>query len=148
VVSPHKDVVDSIALVSSVHVSALSTLFAKELLGSPELPGLIKLNKEKLASAYIETTDFLKRVGIAYFPCNAAVFLFCKLAPDATTIEEEMTAFRQYVEAGVMVAPGRAYHVNTSQKGWMRISFAVDYEELQKGLMRIESVYRSLRQGV
>ena len=137
---------DSIALTSSVHVSALSTLFAKELLGSPSLSNLIQTNKKRLGNAYTETIQFLTQAGIEYFPCNAAVFMFCKLAPKAKNTEEEMSAFHRYTKAGVRVAPGRAYHVSPHQRGWMRLSFAVDQAELRKGLKKIEIVYRSLNQ--
>jgi aspartate/methionine/tyrosine aminotransferase len=137
-------VADSVALLSSVQVSVLSTLFAKELLGSPELPTLIQRNRQKLRNAYLETTRCLKRAGITYFPCNGAVFLFCRLAPNAKDKEDEMTVFQRYIEAGVMVAPGRAYHVSGNKRGWMRVSFALEYGELQRGLARIESVYQSL----
>lgn len=144
-VTQHKDIADSIALISSVHVSTLSTLFAKELLSSPQLPAMIKSNKQKLQNAYIETTKFLQGANITYFPCNAAVFLFCRLAPGASTIGEEMAAFHAYTEAGVKVAPGIAYHVPSHQKGWMRLSFAVEPEQLRKGLARVASVYRTLQ---
>jgi aspartate/methionine/tyrosine aminotransferase len=143
--SRNKGVVDSVALTSSVHVSVLSTLFAKELLGSPSLSVLVESNKEKLRDAYIATTTRLKRAGIEYFPCNAAVAVFCRLAPKATSVPEEMAAFHKYIEAGVMVAPGVAYHVNPSQKGWMRVSFAVSEEARENGLSRIESVYKSVQ---
>lgn len=138
-------VVNAIALISSVHVSALSTLCAKELLRSPALPELIQINKQKLRDAYIDTVRFLKCAGIEYFPCNAAVAVLCRLAPNATTTQDEMEAFHRYIEAGVMVAPGLAYHVTANQKGWMRVSFAVNAENRQKGLARIESVYQTLR---
>lgn len=141
----HKGVVDSIALTSSVHVSVLSTLFAKELLGSSELSPLIQCNKKRLRDAYIEVTGFLKNAGIEYFPCKAAVTIFCRLAPNATSAQEEMAAFHKYTEAGVSVAPGLAYHVTPSQRGWMRISFAVSAEERKNGLSRVHSVYNSLR---
>ena len=144
----HKDVADSVALVSSVHVSILSTLFAKELLGSGVLPSIIQTSKERLRDAYVETTTTLKRAGIVYLPSHAAVFLFCKLASNAATVEQEIAAFQKYMKAGVMVVPGPAYHANASQRGWMRLTFAVNPDSLRKGLKIIESVYRSLQQEV
>ena len=67
--------------------------------------------------------------------------MLAKLAPLAKSQVEEMAAFRQYIQAGVMVAPGWAYHINESQRGWMRVSFAVSKESLQEGLKRIKLVY-------
>lgn len=60
-----------------------------------------------------------------------------------TSEEEKIAAFHKYIEAGVMVAPGVSFHVNRSQKGWMRVSFEVNEEAQDKGLLRIESVYKN-----
>jgi aspartate/methionine/tyrosine aminotransferase len=145
-VSKNKGVVDSVALTSSCHVSVLSTLSAKELLGSSALPDVIQSNRKNLRNAYVVTTSRLNRAGIEYFPCNATVAVFCRLAPHATSVQEEMAAFHQYLEAGVMVTPGVAYHVTSSQNGWMRVSFAVSEVAREKGMSRIEAVYRRLEQ--
>ena len=91
--------------------------------------------------AYLEVITFFKSSDIAYIPCNSAIFMLAKLAPLAKSQIEETAAFLQYIQAGVMVAPGWAYHINESQRGWMRVSFAVSSESLQKGLKRIKLVY-------
>ena len=141
IVTRNKDLRDAIALIASVHVSTLSTVASKAILCSPGLSDLLELNSKRLAEAYLEVSTFFKSSDIAYIPCNSAIFMLAKLAPLAKSQMEEMATFRQYIQAGVMVAPGWAYHITDSQRGWMRVSFAVSHESLQKGLQRIKLVY-------
>jgi len=141
IVTLNKGLRDAIALIASVHVSTLSTVASKAILCSPGLPNLLELNSKRLAEAYLDVITFFKSSDIAYIPCNSAIFMLAKLAPLAKSQIEEMAAFLQYIQAGVMVAPGWAYHINKSQRGWMRVSFAVNNESLQKGLKRIKLVY-------
>ena len=67
-----------------------------------------------------------------------------KLAPRAQSWEDEAYAFRQYLQAGVLVAPERVYHMPEGQKGWMRMSFAVDNKLLAEAIARIESIFQRL----
>lgn len=133
-----------VGLVASVHVSALSTVFAKEVLASSQLPALLSLSADRLGVSYTTLTTAFKETGIEYFPCHATVFLLARLAPHADTWEEEMTAFRAYMQAGVLLVPGKAYHMPERLKGWMRVTFAVTADELAEGIGRIQKVYRSL----
>ena len=129
------------ALITSVHVSTLSTIASKAILSSPGLPGLIELNAKRLVEAYINITTFFEGYDIAYIPCNSAGFVLARLAPRAKSQPEEMAAFQRYVQAGVLVAPGWAYHIHENQRGWMRVSFSVAPQSLQEGLERIKIVY-------
>ena len=140
-VTLNEDIRDAIALIASVHVSGLSTVASKAILGSPELSDLLELNSRRLAEACLNVTTFFKSSNIAYIPCNSAIFVLAKLAPLAKSQAEEMAVFLQYIQAGVMVAPGWAYHINANQRGWMRVSFAVGHESLREGLKRIKLVY-------
>lgn len=47
-------------------------------------------------------------------------------------------------EAGVLVSSGRNYHGPESEKGWMRVGFAAEMEQLIKALQRMERVLRKL----
>ena len=129
---------------ASVHVSVLSTVFAKEVLASPQLPELLTLSATRLAETYTALTTAFKATGIEYFPSCATVFVLARLAPHATTWDEEILALRAYMGGGVSVVPGRAYHMPEGQKGWMRVSFAVSSEDLAEGIQRIKRVYLSL----
>ncbi|KAE8164392.1 pyridoxal phosphate-dependent transferase [Aspergillus tamarii] len=129
---------DVVGLVASVHVSVLSTVFAKEVLASPQLPKLLTLSATKLAETYTILTTALKATGIEYFPSCATVFVLARLAPHAATWDEEILALRAYMQAGVAIVPGRAYHMPEGQKGWMRVTFAVSNEDLAEGIRRIK----------
>ena len=140
----NKGLRDAMALITSVHVSALSAVFAKGILSPSRLPSLLKLNSKRLAEAFLEVVTFFKNSNIQYFPCNSTILICAKLTPLAQSENEEIVALRQYIQTGVIVAPGRAYHINESQKSWMRVLFAVSRELPQEGLKKIESVYRKL----
>lgn len=132
---------------ASVHVSVLSTVFAKEVLASPQLPKLLTLSATRLAKAYSTLTTAFKATGVEYFPSYATVFVLARLAPNATAWDEEMLALRAYMQAGVAVVPGRAYHMPEGQKGWMRVMFAVFHEDLLEGIRTIKRVCLSLLAG-
>lgn len=125
----------------------LSTVFAKEVLASPQLPKLLTLSATRLAKAYSTLTTAFKATGVEYFPSYATAFVLARLAPNATAWDEEMLALRAYMQAGVAVAPGRAYHTAERQKGWMRVTFAVSNEDLSEGIRRTKTVYVSLLAG-
>ncbi|KAJ5578059.1 aminotransferase GliI-like protein [Penicillium hispanicum] len=134
----------ALGLASSVNVSALSGVFVADLLTSPQLPSLLDLSRVRLAERYAVLTTAFRRIGIAYVPCSSAVFLMARLAPRATTVDEEVQACGQYRAGGVAVVPGKAYHMPKDQRGWMRVTFGVETEELERGIHCIELVYRQL----
>lgn len=125
-----------------MQTSALSAIATTRLLTSPEFTKLVELNSRRLAEAYTTVTSFLKRHQIEYIPGHAGVFLLAKLAPEAKTWEDEARMVKNMKEAGVLVAPGRIYHVNDHEKGWARLTFAVDQTLLQEALSRMETAMR------
>lgn len=109
---------------------------------SSGLPSLLQLSSIRLAEAYSILTTAFKSSKIEYFPCYSTVFVLARLAPKAQSWEDEVAAFRWYHQAGVLVVPGGAYHISEGQKGWMRVSFAVDRTRLREGIKRIETVLK------
>jgi aspartate/methionine/tyrosine aminotransferase len=85
-------------------------------------------------------------LGIEYIPSNGGVFVLARLAPKALNFEDEAKAHGQYLCAGVLVIPGRAYSMPDGQAGWMRVTFALEREYLMKGLERIKNVYKEISQ--
>lgn len=118
--------------------SALSSVVALSLLRSEKLPGLVKLNSERLTSSYNVLTDTLARWGTRYIPANAGLFVFVQVVEGAQTWEDEAAMVKSMADAGVIVAPGRRFDGGETAKGWVRITFAVPTETLQEALMRIE----------
>ena len=121
-----------------MNVSTLSTIFANALLSSESLPVLVKMNSVRLAEAYHTLTKFFDRYGIYYIPCNAGHFVLAKLAPRASTWEDEAALIQGLREVEVLVSPGQAYHVD--EKGWVRVSFAVERTALIEAISRMRRV--------
>ncbi|KAF2446658.1 PLP-dependent transferase [Karstenula rhodostoma CBS 690.94] len=132
-----------LALASMAQISGLSTVFTTALLKSPELLSLLALNSRRLSIAYATLTGFLKSHDIPYIPCNAGIYVFARMCPAARSWEDEASFVDRLKESGVLVSPGRAYHGPESEKGWMRVGFAVQPSDLAEALRRMESVYDS-----
>ena len=92
----------------------------------------------RLAQAYKSFTSFLKQHGIEYIPVNAGLYVFAKLAPDAKSWEDEAAMIENLKKAGVLASAGKAYHVVDEEKGWARLTFAIDQGQMIEALRRIE----------
>ncbi|KAE8163403.1 pyridoxal phosphate-dependent transferase [Aspergillus tamarii] len=130
----------ALALASNTESSSLSAVASTALLTSPRLPDLLRLNEKRLQEAYCLMTNFLKRHQIQYIPANSAPFLFARVAPQAQTWEDEKAVIAQLKEAGVNVSGGKAYHVNEDQKGWARLTFALEPSRAEEAIKRMETV--------
>lgn len=141
VISQHNpSFMSGVTLACNTQTSAFSAVATAALLTSPGLADLIALNSSRLAETYGLLTSFFKRRRIEYIPANAGVFLLAKLAPDAKTREDETRVFRKLKDAGVLVGPGRIYHVQEKERGWARLTFAIDPPMLKEAIARLETV--------
>ncbi|KAJ5667270.1 PLP-dependent transferase [Penicillium longicatenatum] len=123
---------------ASLNFSSVSSLIAKAILTSPQLPHLLALSSQRLGKQYKVLTAFLKSRGIEYFPASAGLFVFARLVPDAKTWEEEADMVRRMRDVGVLVGPGKVYHTGEGDKGWFRLTFALKNDILEQGLQRLE----------
>ncbi|KAF1998234.1 PLP-dependent transferase [Amniculicola lignicola CBS 123094] len=130
----------ALALAANTQISSLSTIFVTSLLTSPKLPKLIALNSQRLAQAYTTLTGFFKELSIKYVPCNAGLYVFAKLARQAQTWEDESSVISDLKSSGILVSAGRAYHGPENEKGWMRVGFAVDPDQLTEAIRRMKTV--------
>lgn len=133
------NVIVGVGLASNTQVSSLAAIFTKSILGSSRTGELIALNHRRLSSAYCTTTDWLRVNGFSYIPVSAGVFVFAKLGYDIATWEEEAQLVKRCKGAGVLVSAGRSYHGIESEKGWVRLTFAVEPEVLREGLTRLSA---------
>lgn len=85
-------------------------------------------------------TRFLIQHEIDFIPVTAGLYIFAHLDPHAQSWEDEAALIAKIRDAGVLVSAGRAYHVVEDEKGWARITFAVDPAELRKGLEALGNV--------
>ncbi|GIJ88194.1 hypothetical protein Asppvi_007112 [Aspergillus pseudoviridinutans] len=130
----------ALALASNTETSSLSAVASTALLTSTRLPELLQVNSERLWEAYTLMTDFLKKHQILYIPVNSAPFLFARLAPYAESWEQEKAMIDRLKQAGVVVSGGKAYHVNEDEKGWARMTFALERTRLEEAIKRMETV--------
>lgn len=121
-----------------MNVSTLSSVFAVELLSSPTVSSLVRSSSERLGRKYFMLTTMLNRCGISYVPCNAGVSVLAKVAPGAVSWDDECAMVDRLRHAGVAVAPGRTYHM--FEKGWVRISFAVEDVLFHEAIRRLGTV--------
>lgn len=76
-------------------------LWSGLLLDAVALPEYIRLNQDKLASAYTSATSFLKRHAIPYRPSNAAHFIWIdlrKFLPARNTAGQSLEGMAQEEE--------------------------------------------------
>ena len=129
-----------LALASNTQTSTLSSIFVSALLSSSKIPQLLKLNSERLAAAYGALSDVLKKHNIPYIPCDAGLYVFAKIAPNAVSWEDESSIVQALKDGGVIVSAGRGYHGPESEKGWARIGFAVEETKFREAIRRIDGV--------
>lgn len=118
--------------------SALSSVVATSLLNSANLPDLVRLNQERLAESYAILTESLIKWQVAFLPANAGLFVFAKIVTDARDWDEETAAVEALASSGVIVSPGRRFDGGESEKGWVRMTFAVPRKLLVEALERME----------
>ncbi|CAJ2504446.1 Uu.00g118400.m01.CDS01 [Anthostomella pinea] len=133
----NKPLVTGLALVSNTQTSSLTAIAAASLLSSPKLDDLLALNSHRLARAYLRLTSALKKRGLPYIPATMGPFILVRIAPHARTWEDEADAIQAYKSAGLSLSAGRSYHLPESEKGWARINFAIDPNQLTEALQRI-----------
>jgi len=134
---------DALALAAHVNVSTMSTVSAAALLRSSELPSILQLNSERLATNYNQLTSFFRQCDIEYLPCNAGFFVMARLVPFAKTWDDEAELVQKLSENGVLVGGGRGYHVH--EPGWARVSFGVQTEVLDKAIKRMKKVFQTVK---
>ncbi|RHZ46029.1 pyridoxal phosphate-dependent aminotransferase [Aspergillus thermomutatus] len=123
-----------LCLPMSAQVSSLTALCTASLLTSPELPRLIQLNSERLLDCYRLLTDFLDSRRIEYVPATAGLFVFARLLPMAKSWDDEASLQHRLRREGLLVSPGKLYHLTPRQIGWFRLTFAIPKDQLTEAV--------------
>ncbi|EZF31408.1 hypothetical protein H101_04974 [Trichophyton interdigitale H6] len=135
----NKELIRGLINTPNSRITPASLAFATSLLSSPRLPILIALNSAGLAECYMLITSFFVRHDIKYIPVNAGLSIFARLAPNARSRDEEMEIVQHLKNAGVVVNnAGGSFHKTFKEKGWVRMSFSVEPNQLHEALGRIE----------
>lgn len=85
IIQNNPEMIVGCAIAAQMQISTLTSTFVTALLTAPNLDELVKLNSERLARAYTTLTGFLKKFKIPCIPCNASLYVFAKMAPEAQT---------------------------------------------------------------
>lgn len=104
---------------------------------------MLKVTVDRFSNSYQVVASFLKRMNLPYVPCNAGPCILANIAPHAQSWENEKAMIARLKDAGVLVSPGRSYHMPESAKGWARITFALPPAIVEEGLKRIEKVFKA-----
>ncbi|KAI7889371.1 pyridoxal phosphate-dependent transferase [Mucor mucedo] len=93
-------------------------------------------NRQALAASYTRTTEFLKSEGIDYIAAQAGPFLLVDIRNKlvSATSESDDLLWAKMLDGGVYLAKGSVFYIG--QPGFFRLTFALPWDELHKGLTR------------
>lgn len=83
-------------------------------------------------------TSVLEAHTVEYIPATAGLCIFARLAPEAKTLDDEAHFRNLLRESGLLVSPGRAYHIGSERLGWFRFTFALEKAVLRRALDILE----------
>lgn len=136
----------AVGMMTTTQTSSLASIATAGLLTSPELPRLIQLNTTRLSSAYKQVTTWLKAHDVPFVPATHGVYVLARLAPNARSWEDEEEVVRRLKDAGVLLLAGRGFHMR--EKGWVRMTIAVEPHVLTQALSRITTELKLRRKAV
>ncbi|KAF5870194.1 putative 1-aminocyclopropane-1-carboxylate synthase protein [Botrytis fragariae] len=120
---------------------SLSALLLTHLLNSAELPTLLSKNNELLAKSYDLLSSTLTRLGIEFLPANAGFVVFAKFINNTRSWKNEATLVQGLKQYKVIVSAGKGFGGAEEEKGWVRITLAVPWEQFREGVRRIENFF-------
>lgn len=131
-------ILKSVALLSSMHLSSLSSLATKHLLCSEQFPDVVATLSMRLSGAHSIAAERFRRWNTPFITPDAGPFVFVRLGEK----EHESSIIQRLEEADIMVALGRSFGSPGWCEGdggfWVRITVAVLPETLWDGLQKIE----------
>lgn len=125
-------------------VSTHTQLLLTELLKTPELPELLKHNREELHKSYLKMVEALDKIGVKSLPAQGGIFIFADFSPymEEDTFECEMQLWEKiYNELKVNISPGRIFAGD--KPGWFRICYALEPEFVDETCRRLLTLKKS-----
>lgn len=141
-------------VLSTIHLSSLTTIAATHLLSSPQLPKLLSISASRLRANQSLTIGRFHTWGIPFHRPDAGPYITARLLSNAQTKEEQDAAFQKISDAGVVVAPAHGFGgwvdcCQESQKyGWARITVAVPLGQLMMALDKIGNALGFQQEGL
>ncbi|KAK7530980.1 pyridoxal phosphate-dependent transferase [Phyllosticta citribraziliensis] len=125
-----------VAMAANTQVSGLTAVAVTALLSDPAVTdSFIALNRARLSTAYETMAKVFRTRGMRYIPANAGIYIWAKLSNKVESWEQEADLTKLLAEKEVAVSAGKGYAA--ASPGWYRLSFAMEPEDLQKGLERL-----------
>lgn len=100
----------------------------------------LRVNHSRLRAAQAYVADELRAIGVPFLNRGAGFFIWIDFRKylRATTFEEEVTLWRDFLDNKVLLSCGKAFEC--SEPGWFRIIFSDKTHRLQLGMQRIRKV--------
>jgi DNA-binding transcriptional MocR family regulator len=130
----------ALSLLTTSHVTVLSSLYLTQLLTWSQLPTLLKLNSERLTASYRLLAAFLTKHGIDFVAPSHGLFLWAKMAKKAQSVGDEQVFFEELGSCGVKVGEGRFYKGVEGDYGWARIRFSMNEGLMTEALGKMDGV--------
>lgn len=78
---------------------------------------------------------------VLILPANASFVVFAKFVKGAKSWEDEATVVQGLKQYKVIVSAGSGFGGAEEEKGWVRITLAVPWEQFCEGVKRIENFF-------
>jgi DNA-binding transcriptional MocR family regulator len=140
-VSYHPFVRAGVSFASAWQVSSLTAIFASALLTSPSISSLLSSVRAQLAKNHQICHDVLTSAELSgrveFLPASAGLWANAKvILKDGETTQDVVAKAK---EKGVIIGPGTEFNMVKGESGWIKLTFALPEERVQKGMERLKS---------
>lgn len=124
-------------------VSNYTQAFLEELLRAPELPAILRKNREQLRTAYTLIKSCMQDIGVEILPAQGGIFVFANFASYMAKNEfaAEYTLWQRIRdELKINISPGQLF--DAAEPGWFRVCFAHDPAVVTEACRRLRTLKR------
>ena len=121
----------------SSHTQSLLTAMLK----SPELPGIMDLSRQRLATAYHIFADGLAAIDVPTMKAQAGIFVMADFSAymEKPEFEVEHVLWEKiYNDLMINVSPGQLFGYN--KPGWFRACYAFDEDTVKEACRRLATL--------
>jgi aspartate/methionine/tyrosine aminotransferase len=121
------------------NISSITDRLALGLLSDKDwVSSFLSRNKVVLREYQEFITNWLESHSLSYVEPSSAFFIWINLERYCSTLQDEIRLWNAFIDAGVLLSPGHAFH--SSRLGWFRLVYSFEKSILQMGLERMEGV--------
>lgn len=122
-------------------VSNYTQALLEQLLCAPELPGILRKNREQLRTAYLLIKACMQDIGVEILPAQGGIFVFANFASymEKNEFEAEYTLWQRIRnELKINISPGQLF--DAAEPGWFRICYAHDPAIVAEACRRLRTL--------